>query len=88
MTAREALVRLAGMRQGDRVLIHAAAGGVGLAAVQLAQREPGRGLCHGRQRQKREFLRSLGVQHVMSSRTLAFASGNHRCDRRRAWTSC
>ena len=30
--------RLAGLKRGERVLIHAAAGGVGLAAVQIAQR--------------------------------------------------
>ena len=38
LTAYYALCHLAQMAPGDRVLIHAAAGGVGLAAVQLAQR--------------------------------------------------
>jgi len=38
VTAKLALQRLAGLGRGDRVLIHAAAGGVGLAAVQIAQR--------------------------------------------------
>src|SRR5260370_20083135 len=38
LTAEYALHRLGGMKAGERVLIHAAAGGVGLAAVQLAQR--------------------------------------------------
>jgi NADPH:quinone reductase-like Zn-dependent oxidoreductase len=36
LTAYIALVRVAQVRRGDRVLVHAAAGGVGLAAVQLA----------------------------------------------------
>jgi hypothetical protein len=37
LTAYHALVRLAGLKSGESVLIHAAAGGVGLAAVQIAQ---------------------------------------------------
>ncbi len=37
-TAWEALVRLGDLRSGERVLIHAAAGGVGIAATQLAKR--------------------------------------------------
>ncbi|MGK5533901.1 SDR family NAD(P)-dependent oxidoreductase, partial [Streptomyces sp. URMC 129] len=36
LTAYYALVDLAGVREGERVLVHAAAGGVGMAAVQLA----------------------------------------------------
>jgi len=36
VTAHEAMMHLAGLKAGDRVLIHAAAGGVGSAAVQLA----------------------------------------------------
>ena len=38
LTAMYGLVNLAGLKRGERVLIHAAAGGVGLAAVQVAQR--------------------------------------------------
>ena len=37
LTAYYGLVDLAGLRAGERVLVHAAAGGVGMAAVQLAQ---------------------------------------------------
>jgi len=37
LTAYYTLNHLGGMSAGDRVLIHAAAGGVGLAAVKLAQ---------------------------------------------------
>ncbi len=36
LTAYLGLVELAGVRRGERVLVHAAAGGVGMAAVQLA----------------------------------------------------
>ena len=48
LTAHYGLQRLARLRRGERVLIHAAAGGVGLAAVQLAQRQGARSLRHGR----------------------------------------
>ena len=37
-TAYAALVMMGGLRDGDRVLIHAAAGGVGIAATQVAER--------------------------------------------------
>lgn len=37
MTAHDALVTLGGLRPGHRVLVHAAAGGVGSAAVQIAR---------------------------------------------------
>lgn len=37
VTAHEALIHLGGLKKGDSVLIHAAAGGVGSAAVQLAR---------------------------------------------------
>ncbi|MEU6671190.1 SDR family NAD(P)-dependent oxidoreductase [Streptomyces sp. NPDC046727] len=73
-TARYALVDLAGVRAGDRVLVHAAAGGVGMAAVQVARllgaevyatASPGK---HG-------VLRAAGLDeaHVASSRDTEFA---------------
>ncbi|MDL1883139.1 SDR family NAD(P)-dependent oxidoreductase [Anaerolineae bacterium CFX8] len=73
MTAYYALHHLAGMSAGDRVLIHAAAGGVGMAAVQLAQRAGAEIFATAGSPEKRAFLKSLGVQHVMDSRTLDFA---------------
>jgi NADPH:quinone reductase-like Zn-dependent oxidoreductase/acyl carrier protein len=73
LTAFHALTTLALMSAGDRVLIHAAAGGVGLAAVQLAQRAGAEIFATAGSDEKRQYLRSLGVRHVMSSRTLDFA---------------
>jgi acyl transferase domain-containing protein/acyl carrier protein len=73
LTAFYALDRLAQVARGERVLIHAAAGGVGLAAVQLAQRAGAEIFATAGSEAKREYLRSIGVTHVMSSRTLAFA---------------
>ena len=74
LTAYYALHVLGKMRAGDRVLIHAAAGGVGLAAVQLAQRAGAEIFATVGSAEKREYLEALGVRHIMSSRTLDFAA--------------
>jgi acyl transferase domain-containing protein len=63
-----------GLKQGQRVLIHAAAGGVGMAAVHLALRAGAEVFATAGSPAKRELLRSLGVAHVFDSRTLDFAT--------------
>lgn len=73
LTAFFALQHLGGMTAGQSVLIHAAAGGVGLAAVRLAQQAGAMVLATAGSPEKRAFLKSLGVEQVMDSRTLAFA---------------
>ena len=73
LTASYALHHLGRLSRGERVLIHAAAGGVGLAAVQLARRAGAEIFATAGSPEKREFLSSLGVEHVMDSRSLAFA---------------
>jgi myxalamid-type polyketide synthase MxaB len=71
LTASYALRHLAQLRAGERVLIHAAAGGVGLAAVQLAQ-QLGAEVYATASVGKWEQLRALGVKHIANSRTLEF----------------
>ena len=71
-TAYYGLDKLAGLKRGERVLIHAAAGGVGLAAVQIA-RHLGAEVFATASPGKWDYLRSIGVNHVMNSRTLDFA---------------
>ncbi|MBV9707048.1 MAG: SDR family NAD(P)-dependent oxidoreductase, partial [Chloroflexi bacterium] len=73
VTAHYALHHLAQLRQGERVLIHGAAGGVGLAAIQIVQHAGGEIIATAGSAEKREYLRSLGIQHVLDSRSLAFA---------------
>lgn len=73
LTAHYALSHLAKISAGDRVLVHAASGGVGLAAVQLAQAAGAQVFGTAGRPEKRDFLHGLGVKHVMSSRSLAFA---------------
>ena len=62
---------LAGLKAGDRVLIHAGAGGVGLAAIQLAQ-AAGAEVFATASTPKQAYLRSLGVEQVFDSRSTAF----------------
>jgi myxalamid-type polyketide synthase MxaB len=71
-TACHALLVLAGLRRGERVLIHAAAGGVGLAAVQVA-RAAGAEIFATASPAKWDYLKSLGIDHVMNSRSLDFS---------------
>ncbi|MGW8604955.1 SDR family NAD(P)-dependent oxidoreductase, partial [Streptomyces sp. NPDC055893] len=75
LTAYHALVGLAGLTAGERVLIHAAAGGVGMAAVQLA-RHLGAEVYGTAGPGKWDALRPLGLEgaHLASSRTLDFES--------------
>jgi myxalamid-type polyketide synthase MxaB len=72
LTAYYGLHHLANIKAGDRVLIHAAAGGVGQAAVQLAQRAGAQVLATASP-SKWHFLESMGVDKIMNSRTLDFA---------------
>ena len=62
---------LAKLKAGDRVLVHAGAGGVGLAAVQLAQ-ATGAEVFATASAPKQAYLRSLGVEHVFDSRRTDF----------------
>lgn len=72
LTAHHALVDLARLERGERVLVHAAAGGVGLAALQIAQHAGAEVFATAGSDRKRDLLRSLGVQRVMDSRSLDF----------------
>lgn len=72
-TAEYALHDLARMKKGERVLIHAAAGGVGLAAIQLAHAAGLEVFATAGSEAKRAYLAALGVKHIYDSRTLAFA---------------
>ena len=60
-----------GLEAGERVLIHAGAGGVGLAAIQLVQ-AAGAEVHATASAPKQAYLRSLGVEHIYDSRTTEF----------------
>jgi acyl transferase domain-containing protein/NADPH:quinone reductase-like Zn-dependent oxidoreductase/SAM-dependent methyltransferase/acyl carrier protein len=78
VTAWYSLVHLARLRPGERVLIHAAAGGVGLAAVRIAQWLGAEIFATAGSPQKRQFLQEIGVRHVMDSRSFLFADEIHQ----------
>jgi polyketide synthase 12 len=73
LTAYYGLVDLAGLGKGERLLVHAAAGGVGMAALQLAE-HLGAEVFATASPPKWQTLRSLGLDdaHIASSRTLEF----------------
>src|ERR1051325_1836868 len=73
ITAYFALSRLGRLSRGERVLIHSAAGGVGLAAVQIAQHCGAEIYATVGNEEKRAFLRGLGVTNLMDSRSLSWA---------------
>ncbi|MDB9379322.1 type I polyketide synthase, partial [Nodularia sphaerocarpa] len=72
LTAFYTLHHLAKIRPGDKILIHAAAGGVGQAAIQIAQLA-GAEIFATASPQKWETLQNLGVKQIFNSRTLDFA---------------
>ena len=73
VTSYISLVKLARLQPGERVLIHAATGGVGLAAIQVARDLGAKIYATAGSPEKREYLRSLGIDEIFDSRTLAFA---------------
>ncbi|MBS0323324.1 MAG: SDR family NAD(P)-dependent oxidoreductase [Proteobacteria bacterium] len=68
-----ALKHLANLQPGERVLIHGGAGGVGIAAIQLARHLGAEIFATAGSDDKRDFVRLLGADHVFDSRSLAFA---------------
>ena len=74
ITAFYALNVLARLQAGERILIHSAAGGVGLAAVQLAQLAGAEILATASSAEKHSYLQSLGIRHILDSRSLSFVN--------------
>jgi len=72
LTAYYGLRTLADLKPGERVLIHAAAGGVGLAAVQIAQQLGAEVYATAGSPAKHAHLRAQGVRHIFSSRQADF----------------
>ncbi|MEV0437237.1 NADP-dependent oxidoreductase [Nocardia sp. NPDC050413] len=71
LTAWQALVDTADVRPGQRVLVHAAAGGVGQAAVQIAKAR-GAHVVGTARADNHEFVRGLGADEVIDYTTTAF----------------
>ncbi|MDP2901743.1 MAG: SDR family NAD(P)-dependent oxidoreductase [Methylovulum sp.] len=61
------------LQLGEKVLIHGAAGGVGIAAIQIAQWLGAEIYATVGSDEKRDFLQLMGVEHIHDSRSLSFA---------------
>lgn len=73
LTAQEALFTLGRVAPGDAVLVHAAAGGVGSAAVQLAHEHGARVIATAGSDEKLERVRALGADVAVNYKTADFA---------------
>ena len=73
MTAHYSLVDVGRLAADEKVLVHLATGGVGLAAIQVARNVGAEILASAGSDAKRTHLRELGIVHVMNSRSLEFA---------------
>lgn len=72
LTVYYSLIELARIKKGDKVLVHAATGGVGLAAIQLCKLYNCEIFATAGNEDKRAYLKSIGIEHVYNSRTLDF----------------
>ena len=73
LTAWHSLCEVGRLAPGERVLIHSATGGVGLAAISIAKMVGARIYATAGTEAKRALLRDLGVDYVGDSRTVDFA---------------
>jgi acyl transferase domain-containing protein/NADPH:quinone reductase-like Zn-dependent oxidoreductase/NAD(P)-dependent dehydrogenase (short-subunit alcohol dehydrogenase family)/SAM-dependent methyltransferase/acyl carrier protein len=73
MTAWHALHNVARIRKGERILVHAGAGGVGMAAIQIAKHLGAEVIATGGSAAKRALLETLGVKCIIDSRRADFA---------------
>ncbi len=74
LTAYHCLLHVAKLKAGERVLIHAGAGGVGMAAIQIAKHVGAEVFATAGNPEKRAYLSNMGVNHVLDSRTLDFSA--------------
>ncbi|MGZ8190185.1 MAG: SDR family NAD(P)-dependent oxidoreductase [Methylococcaceae bacterium] len=61
------------LQPGEKILIHGAAGGVGIAAIQIARWLGAEIYATVGSDEKRDFLRLMGIKHIHDSRSLSFA---------------
>ncbi len=73
ITVHYSLTTLGHLKAGETVLIHGATGGVGLAAIQHAKATGATIIATAGTEEKRDYLRLLGADHVLDSRSLLFS---------------
>ncbi|MBX3165805.1 MAG: type I polyketide synthase [Candidatus Eremiobacteraeota bacterium] len=72
VTAYYALLEVGRLKAKDTLLVHAASGGLGLAAIQLARKVGARVLATAGSPEKVHYLHEMGVEHVFNSRSTSF----------------
>jgi phthiocerol/phenolphthiocerol synthesis type-I polyketide synthase C len=72
ITVYYSLVELARIKKGDKVLIHAATGGVGLAAIQICKLYECEIFTTAGNDEKRSYLQNLGIDNIYDSRSINF----------------
>ncbi len=78
LTAYYALVTCARLAPGETVLIHGGAGGVGLAALQIARWRGARVIATAGSAEKRDLVKALGAEHVFDGRSGSFVDDVRR----------
>jgi synaptic vesicle membrane protein VAT-1 len=78
LSAHCGLVHLGRLCAGERLLLHAAAGGVGIASIQLARHIGAETFGTAGSAAKVEFIRSMGVEHAINYRAEDFAAAIRR----------
>lgn len=68
LTVHQCLMAVTRLKKGDKVLIHSATGGVGLAAIAMAKYVGAEIFATAGSPEKRDYLKNLGIQHIMNSR--------------------
>ena len=67
-TVYHSLIELAALQSGEKILIHGGAGGVGIAAIQIAKQIGAEIFATAGTQEKRDFVKLLGADHVFDSR--------------------
>jgi NADPH:quinone reductase-like Zn-dependent oxidoreductase len=71
-TAILCLIGVAKLRKEDTILIQTGSGGVGIAAIQIAEHIGAKIVTTAGSKRKRAFLRGLGIKHIFNSRTTSY----------------
>ncbi len=74
LTAHHMLLRVANLRGGAKVLVHMAAGGVGVAALQICKTVPEVEVFGTSSASKHDFIREQGCDHPIDYRTQDYVS--------------
>ena len=73
LTSYISLIKLGRLKKSENLLLHTASGGVGLSAIQIANWKQVNIFATAGTKEKRAYLKSVGIKNVYDSRSLDFA---------------